>query len=92
MFRRFVFCLAGVLPLLSAATPPTLTTLQPGGFRTITQTLDVNVVFVGYQPGAGPQNVNLAQIRSLLPASYTPVHRYPSFYGLPAEFGLKFNF
>ncbi|MBL8234955.1 MAG: hypothetical protein JNL98_41020, partial [Bryobacterales bacterium] len=25
-------------------------------------------------------------------ASYTPVHRYPSFYGLPAEFGLKFNF
>ena len=45
----------------SAPVAPTLTTLQPGGFRTINQTLDVNVVFIGYELGAGPRNINAAQ-------------------------------
>jgi hypothetical protein len=72
--------------------PPTLATLQPGGFRTIAQTLHVNVVFVGYEAGAGAQQVNAATFTSALPASYRPRHRYPNFYGLPSEMGLTFNF
>src|SRR5262245_34767788 len=41
-------------------TAPALTTLKPGGFREITQNLKVNVVFVGYEPGAGSRDINEA--------------------------------
>ncbi len=72
--------------------PPALATLEPGGFRTISQTLDINVVFVGYEAGAGAQDVNATTFSSLLPASYRPRHRYPAFYGISQEMGLSFNF
>jgi hypothetical protein len=76
-----------------APAAPTLTTLQPGGFRTIHQTLDVNVVFVGYELGAGPRNINAAAFSSVLPHTYRPAHRYPTFYqGVPEEMGLAFAF
>ncbi len=61
-----------------APAPPTLTTLQPGGFRTINQELDVNVVFVGYELGAGPRNINAAEFGNVLPDTYRPAHRYRS--------------
>ena len=70
-----------------------MTTLQPGGFRNINQNLDVNVVFIGYELGAGPQNINAADFGSVLPDTYRPVHRYPSFYqGVPEFMGLSFQF
>ena len=77
----------------SAPVAPTLTTLQPGGFRTINQTLDVTVVFIGYQLGAGPRNINAAQFESVLPDTYRPVHRSQTFYkGAPEYMGLSFQF
>jgi hypothetical protein len=76
-----------------AATAPTLTTLKPGGFRQIGQTLDVNIVFVGYEPGSGPRNINAAEFNSVLPKAYRPAHRYPTYYqGIPEEMGLTFDF
>jgi hypothetical protein len=76
-----------------APVAPTLTTLQPGGFRSIHQTLDVNVVFVGYEPGSGARNINAAEFGSVLPDTYRPAHRYPTFYqGVPEEMGLSFAF
>jgi hypothetical protein len=81
--------------LPSAAPPmgaPALTTLAPGGFRTITQTLPVNIVFVGYEPGAGPRDINEAAFRAGLPATYASVNRFPAFYGLPAGTGVQFTF
>jgi hypothetical protein len=72
---------------------PTLTTLQPGGFRTINQTLDVNVVFIGYELGAGPRNIDAAQFGNVLPDTYRPAHRAQSFYkGAPEYIGLSFQF
>ena len=76
-----------------APAPPTLTTLQPGGFRNIDQNLDVNVVFIGYELGAGPRNLNAAEFGNVLPDTYRPAHRYPSFYqGVPQYMGLSFQF
>src|SRR5688572_7635922 len=76
-----------------APVAPTLTTLRPGGFRSIHQTLDVNIVFVGYEPGRGPRNINAAEFGSVLPHSYRPAHRYPTFYqGVAEEMGLSFAF
>ena len=76
----------------AAAPPPALTTLQPGAFRTINQNLTVNIVFVGYESGAGPRNINQTTFNSLLPAGYRPLHRYPDFYGIRQELGLGFTF
>ena len=76
-----------------APAPPALTTLQPGGFRTINQSLDVNVVFIGYEVGAGPHNINAAEFGNVLPDTYLPAHRSPSFYqGAPERMGLSFQF
>ena len=40
--------------------PPSLNTLEPGGFRDIEQDLAINVVFVGYEQGAGSQEIDEA--------------------------------
>ena len=72
--------------------PPSLTTLQPGGFRNIEQDLTINVVFVGYEPGAGPRDIDQATFEAELPGMYRVVNRYPAFYGLPAFLGLTFNY
>lgn len=74
------------------AAPPALGTLQPGGFRDIPQNLAVNVVFVGYEPGAAPLGINEAAFRAQLPGTYRPIHRYPDFYGIRQYLGLTFNF
>jgi hypothetical protein len=59
------------LDVLAAArpAPPTLNTLQPGGFRDIQQDLPVNIVFVGFEPGTGTQELNEAAFRSMLTES-----------------------
>jgi hypothetical protein len=81
---------AGVLGRPTA--PPSLSTLEPGGFRTIQQDLTINVVFVGYEQGAGPRDIDEAAFLAGLPSSYTTVSRSPRFYGLPGELGLEFAF
>ena len=45
------------LACTAQAAGPAFTTLQPGAFRNIAQNLDVNLVFLGYEPGAGPRNI-----------------------------------
>ena len=60
--------------------PPSLTTLQPGGFRTIEQDLTINVVFVGYEPGSDYANIDETAFLDELPATYRAVNRFPSFY------------
>jgi hypothetical protein len=88
-----VFVTSGARPkAANAPPPPTLTTLQPGGFRNIQQTLDVNVVFIGYEPGTGPRDIDAAAYNTLLPSTYRPLHRYPNFYGIRQEMGLTFQF
>ncbi len=80
--------LAGPAPVA-----PTLTTLQPGGFRNINQALDINVVFVGYELGAGPRDINAAEFGKVLSDTYRPAHRSQSFYlGAPQHMGLSFQF
>lgn len=76
------------LPAGAAAAGPGLTTLQPGAFREIAQDLDVNVVFVGFAPGA----IDVAKFQADLPASYRSIHRYPTYYGARQPTGNRFNF
>jgi hypothetical protein len=89
--------LLALLPWPAAAAPPSLTTLQPGGFREIAQDLDINLVFVGYRPGAGPRDINEAVFRAGLPRSYRPIDRDASFYsqhyfGRNTYQGLSYNY
>jgi len=77
---------------MAGSAPPSLSTLEPGGFRGVSQTLDVNIVFVGYEPGAGPIGIDQATFGRLLPERYRPIHRYPAFYGTREEMGLEFSF
>ena len=66
--------------LAGKSSPPGLSTLEPGGFREITQDLNINIVFVGYEPGSGAMQIDQAAFTSELSSSYRPVLRYPSFY------------
>lgn len=74
---------------------PPLTTLSPGASVRITQNLDVNVVLIGFEEGTGPQQIDTARFRSLLPplsGSYldgNSIVGYPVF-GLEPH-GLSFN-
>ena len=83
---------AGLLLASSAFPAGSLSTLQPGQFRTISQQIPVNIVFVGYEPGAGPTNVDLMKFTGQLPAGYQPINRYKAFYGLPAASGLAYQY
>jgi len=63
--------------------------LQPGVQRTFEQKIPVQIVFLGYTPDQVDKNAVLG----VMPETYTPLVRYPQFYGLPGrDMGLKFNF
>ncbi len=63
--------------------------LNPGRFEVLDQRIPVNVVFIGYDR----QAVDLETFRSLLPATYAPVVRYPQFYGISGrDMGLAYEF
>ncbi len=82
-------------PLLLASKPsppPTLSVLQPGGFTTISQTLPINIVFVGFEQGTGSLEIDQGDLLAGLPAAYDAINRSPYFYGLPAKLGLHFDF
>jgi hypothetical protein len=74
------------------ADPPTLSTLEPGGFRNLEQDLTINVVFVGYEQGAGDRDIDETAFLGELPSEYRTVNRYPSFYFGNEFLGVDFNF
>lgn len=78
--------------LAGKAAPPTLLTLEPGGFQNLEQDLTINVVFVGYEPGADYQDIDEAAFLNELPNEYRTVNRYPYFYGYESFLGVDFNF
>lgn len=80
------------LVLARSAEPPALETLEPGGFQEISQDLDINVVFVGYEPGAGDRQLDESAFLDELPDTYRPVNRFPSFYKGNEFVGLTFNY
>lgn len=70
-----------------------LDTLQPGGTMTISQTLDVNLVFIGFTQGPAASQIQESILRAQLPQTYRPVHRYPTFYAESPKFvGLTYNY
>ena len=76
----------------SVSAQPGFTTLQPGAFRNIEQNLTVNVIFVGYEPGAGPRQINQAALQAELPHRYRALNRQQAFYGVRDFVGLTFNY
>lgn len=73
--------------------PPTLSTLAPGGFREIDQNLPINIVFVGFEPGAGVRNLNESIFRGGLPTGARSLIRNPELnYGLKEYIGLSFHY
>ncbi|HSM71968.1 MAG TPA: hypothetical protein VK851_10535, partial [Anaerolineales bacterium] len=89
--------IAALLPatgvaLAGKADPPTLSTLEPGGFLTLEQDLTINVVFVGYEQDGGYQDIDEAAFLSELPSEYRTISRFPAFYGIESFLGVDFNF
>ena len=56
------------------------------------QNLPVNIVFLGYTPGSGPQDIDVTKFAPGLPATYRTVNRYPGFYGNRQYNGVDFTF
>jgi len=88
--------LVALLPTATAgagkSTPPALSTLDPGGFLNLEQDLTVNVVFVGYEPGAGYQDIDETAFLDELPSEYRTISRYPYFYGYESFLGVDFAY
>ena len=96
---------AAVLSLLASSvtlgakptTPPVLGTLEPGGTMTLSQSLPVNIVFLGYDeetgdPAASPRDINTTAFLGGLASTYETINRYPAFYGLPADAHVDFSY
>ena len=101
--KRKILAVVGILVLLMAALPvatagakndppPSLSTLDPGGFLNIEQDLTINVVFVGYEAGSGNMDINETAFMDELPNMYRTINRYPSFYFGNEFLGVDFNF
>jgi hypothetical protein len=85
--------LLGLVPNTAiAASPPNLTTLQPGGFRALNQNLKVNIVFVGYETGAGVRDIDQNAFTGGLSTAYRTINRYPDFYGIREYLGVDFSY
>ena len=82
----------GSVAFAGNAAPPALSTLEPGGFLNLEQDLTINVVFVGYEPGAEPMNIDQAAFLGELPGMYRTINRYPSFYFGNEFLGVDFSF
>lgn len=75
-----------------SASQPDFIALHPGQFQQIEQNLQINVVFVGYQPGNNPRDINEAAFRAVLPQTYHSINREPAFYGIDSPTGLRFTY
>lgn len=80
------------LELSGKGSLPSLSTLDAGAMPEIDQTLDVNVVFVGFEEGMGAQEIDWEALESELPDLYRPQVRFKLFYGLEGDLGLQFNY
>jgi hypothetical protein len=97
-FRRHFFFALLVLALAAAAEAQPqgqhrndsgLRALRPGEFVVHEQVVPVNLVFIGYDN----DQIDEQALLDALPATYSPVVRYPRFYGLAGrEMGLRYRF
>ena len=63
--------------------------LEPGKFVTYRQNVPIDIVLIGFDD----LNVGRNDIRSVLPDEYSPIVRYPQFYGLDGRnMGLRYSF
>ena len=78
------------LVLISPASAKELNrTLKPGEQVTFEHKVPINLVFIGYDR----DDIDTDALLNELPATYSPVVRYPQFYGAPArDMGLQYNF
>lgn len=68
---------------------PAFSGLEPGAFVAHTQVIPVDIVLIGFDP----DEINRPDLAALLPATSTPVVRYPQFYGLNGRrVGLEYEF
>lgn len=87
-----------MLLLLAASTVgavpgvPRLTTLRPGGTTPLAENVPVNVVFIGYRKGTGPQQLDESTFRAQLASAGDTVARQPLFYGVEQPTNLSFNY
>ena len=62
--------------------------LRPGKHITFQQNIPINVIFIGYERSS----IDRKALRQALPATYTPIVRYPAFYGVSGrDLGLKYK-
>jgi hypothetical protein len=95
MKRRLVSAVA-VLMLLAAVVPASAlaggghhNVLKPGQTVTFEQKVPINIVFIGYKRSS----IDKSDLLGQLPDTYSPVVRYPQFYGEPGrDMGLQYNF
>lgn len=86
------FLCAAILAQGTPQSQPAFTTLQPGGFRNIQQTLQVNLVFVGFTPGNGSRQIDETAFRGELSQTYKAIERNPDYYGIRNFVGTEFNY
>ncbi|MCC6988429.1 MAG: hypothetical protein IT181_05490, partial [Acidobacteria bacterium] len=93
--RHVAPAIALVLGWATVAHADSFRGLKPGTFEVFAQRIPVNVVFIGYDR----DGIDLDDLRAVLPATYTPLVRYPQFYGLDGrnmglayEFSYRFDF
>lgn len=90
-YAAIVIAMLFVVSSFSIAVNPSVaptTTLTPGVPATITQTLDINVVFVGFNPAW----IDIPTFMSWQLPSYSTVVRSRLWYGIIEPLGLDFNF
>jgi len=90
--NRNRWTLAGVLVVVIASLASPLAaadSVPPGAPITLSQTVPVNIVFVGYEEA----DLDVAALQRQLPARSDPIVRRPNFYGLSGrELGLLFRY
>lgn len=97
--KKKLFALLSIVIVLSmfmtgtaAATEksaPEIDALTPGATVTYTQTVPINLVFIGYSDA----DIVQTELSAWLPGTYEPLVRYPQFYALPGrDMGLKYNY
>jgi hypothetical protein len=69
----------------ATASGQALNALEPGGITPFTETVDVNIVYVGM---GNPH----ADVAPQLPATSSPVVRSSAFYGEPADLGIAYTY
>src|SRR5688572_29123784 len=68
---------------------PAFSGLEPGAFVPHKQIIPIDIVLIGFDP----DRINRSDLAALLPATSTPVIRYPRFYGLNGRgVGLEYEF